>query len=74
MRRAEALRELRARERKLGITPDSDLDGYLKAAAVHGQSSSAVTLLVMRLLGLEVRPSQSCSLLQQLADAAYCEL
>ncbi|CAK0784035.1 hypothetical protein CVIRNUC_007238 [Coccomyxa viridis] len=50
----EALRELRARERKLGITPDSDLDGYLKAAAVHGQSSSAVTLLVMRLLGLEV--------------------
>ena len=54
---AEALRELRARERKLGITPDSDLDGYLKAAAVHGQSSSAVTLLVMRLLGLEARPT-----------------
>ena len=60
LRCAEALRELRARERKLGITPDSDLDGYLKAAAVHGQSSSAVTLLVMRLLGLEVRPSHPC--------------
>ena len=51
---AEALRELRAREKKLGITPDLDLDGYLKATAMHGQRSNTITLLVMRLLGLEV--------------------
>ncbi|CAK0759197.1 hypothetical protein CVIRNUC_002679 [Coccomyxa viridis] len=48
------LRELRARERKLGIQPDPDLDGYQKAAALHGQRSSPITLFIMRLLGLEV--------------------
>ena len=51
---AEGLRELRAREKKLGIQPDPDLDGYLKATAMHGQRSNTITLLVMRLLGLEV--------------------
>ena len=51
---AEGLRELRAREKKLGIQPDLDLDGYLKATAMHGQRSNTITLLVMRLLGLEV--------------------
>ena len=53
---AEGLRELRAREKKLGIQPDPDLDGYLKATAMHGQRSNTITLLVMRLLGLEVSP------------------
>lgn len=53
-RDAEGLRELRAREKKLGIQPDLDLDGYLKATAMHGQRSNTITLLVMRLLGLEV--------------------
>lgn len=51
---AEILRELRAREKKLGIQPDVNLDGYLKATAIHGQRSNTITLLVMRLLGLEV--------------------
>ena len=51
---ADDLRELRARERKLGIQPDPDLDGFQKAAALHGQRSSPITLFIMRLLGLEV--------------------
>ena len=50
---AEALRELRAREQKMGIRPDTDLDDFLKAISLKGQRSSLVTLLVMRLLGLE---------------------
>ena len=37
---------------------------------MHGQSSNAVTLLVMRLLGLEVRASHPCSVMQQPAEAA----
>ncbi len=49
------LREIRRRERELGIQPDADLDGYLKASALSGQRSNAGTLLIMRLLGLEVR-------------------
>ncbi|KAK9902782.1 hypothetical protein WJX75_005811 [Coccomyxa subellipsoidea] len=48
------LREIRRRERELGIQPDADLDGYLKASAMAGQRSNAGTLLIMRLLGLEV--------------------
>jgi len=51
---AEALRELRAREKEMGIRPDMDLDDFLKAISLKGQRSSLVTLLVMRLLGLEV--------------------
>ena len=54
---ADDLRELRARERKLGIQPDPDLDGFQKAAALHGQRSSPITLFIMRLLGLEVSDS-----------------
>jgi hypothetical protein len=53
---AAILREIRRRERELGIQPDADLDGYLKASAMAGQRSNAGTLLIMRLLGLEVRP------------------
>ena len=52
---AAMLREIRRRERELGIAPDADLDGYLKANAMAGQRSNAGTLLIMRLLGLEVR-------------------
>ncbi|EIE18006.1 putative pleiotropic drug resistance protein 3 [Coccomyxa subellipsoidea C-169] len=48
------LREIRRRERELRIQPDADLDGYLKASALSGQRSNAGTLLIMRLLGLEV--------------------
>lgn len=49
------LREIRRRERELGIQPDADLDGFMKASAMAGQRSNAGTLLIMRLLGLEVR-------------------
>ncbi len=63
----ENLRELRAREKKLGIQPDQDLDGYLKATAMHGQRSNLITLLVMRLLGLEVHDSQAFQLSCQLS-------
>ena len=58
---ADDLRELRARERKLGIQPDPDLDGFQKAAALHGQRSSPITLFIMRLLGLEVPDSIASS-------------
>ena len=59
---AAMLREIRRRERELGIQPDADLDGFMKASAMAGQRSNAGTLLIMRLLGLEVRPAQQGSL------------
>jgi DNA-binding SARP family transcriptional activator len=53
---AEYADVLRAREKELGIQPDADIDALLKASAVEGKRSNIVTDLMLRILGLEVRP------------------
>lgn len=48
------LEQLQAKEKEKNVTPDPTVDSYLKAIAVEGKRSNAVTQFVMRVLGLEV--------------------
>jgi ABC-type Na+ transport system ATPase subunit NatA len=52
--RYDMLSELERREREAGIKPEADIDIYLKATSVMGQSSNLVTDYVMRLMGLDI--------------------
>lgn len=54
---AEYLRQLREREKAAGIEGDPETDAYLKASALQGKRHSVVTEYMLRLLGLDVRPS-----------------
>ena len=54
---AEELQELRKREKEAGYTPDWELDAFMKAEIRKGKKESIVTDLVIKLLGLDVRPS-----------------
>ncbi|KAJ7546115.1 hypothetical protein O6H91_08G025200 [Diphasiastrum complanatum] len=51
--RYEMLMELSRREKLAGITPDPDLDIFMKATAVEGQQASMMTDYVLKLLGLD---------------------
>lgn len=53
---AEELEELRKREKEAGYTPDWELDAFMKAEIRKGKKESIVTDLVIKLLGLDVRP------------------
>ena len=55
------LRQLREVEAKMDIQPDPDVDAYLKASAVEGVRRSPVTQYMIRILGLEVCASKSCT-------------
>ena len=57
---AEELQELRKREKEAGYTPDWELDAFMKAEIRKGKKESIVTDLVIKLLGLDVRPLCSC--------------
>ena len=57
---AEELQELRNREKEAGYTPDWELDAFMKAEIRKGKKESIVTDLVIKLLGLDVRPLCSC--------------
>jgi hypothetical protein len=48
---------MREREKELGIEPDWELDAFMKASAARGKRRSIMTDYIMRILGLEVRPS-----------------
>ncbi|XP_021845699.1 ABC transporter G family member 39 isoform X2 [Spinacia oleracea] len=50
----EFLEELLRQEKQLGITPDFDVDVFMKAIAIPGQESSLVTDYVLKLLGLDI--------------------
>ncbi|CAM6091822.1 unnamed protein product [Calypogeia fissa] len=52
--RYDMVSELERREREAGIKPEADIDIYLKATSVMGQSSNLVTDYVMRLMGLDI--------------------
>ncbi|XP_025606422.1 pleiotropic drug resistance protein 1 [Arachis hypogaea] len=50
----EMLIELLRREKEAKIKPDTDVDAYMKAAALEGQQTSVVTDYILKILGLEV--------------------
>ncbi|KAM5564594.1 hypothetical protein ABKV19_018929 [Rosa sericea] len=52
--RYEMLVELLRREKAANIMPDSDLDVYMKAAALKGQETTVITDYILKVLGLEV--------------------
>ncbi|KAG0452253.1 hypothetical protein HPP92_025802 [Vanilla planifolia] len=52
--RYELLSELTRRERDAGIKPDPEIDAFMKAVSVGGQTSSLATDYIMKVLGLDV--------------------
>ncbi|KAI3695946.1 hypothetical protein L1987_78952 [Smallanthus sonchifolius] len=52
--RYDLLVELQGRERVAGITPDPDIDAFMKATSITGQESSLVTDYVLKILGLDI--------------------
>ncbi|XP_010273226.1 PREDICTED: pleiotropic drug resistance protein 1-like [Nelumbo nucifera] len=52
--RNDVLSELARREKKQSIKPDSDIDFFMKAAAVEGQRSNIMTDYTLKLLGLDI--------------------
>ncbi|KAG6516766.1 pleiotropic drug resistance protein 2-like [Zingiber officinale] len=52
--RYEMLSELSRRERDAGIKPDPEIDAFMKAAAMEGQSTSVSTDYVLKVLGLDI--------------------
>ncbi|KAH9617721.1 hypothetical protein KSS87_018667, partial [Heliosperma pusillum] len=49
----DMLVELMRREKQAGVIPDTDVDTYLKAAALEGQEISIVTEYILKILGLD---------------------
>ncbi|KAG0452467.1 hypothetical protein HPP92_025131 [Vanilla planifolia] len=52
--RYELLSELTRRERDAGIKPDPEIDAFMKAVSVGGQTSSLATDYIMKVLGLDI--------------------
>eukprot|EP00897_Mesotaenium_endlicherianum_P002106 jgi/Mesen1/1923/ME000145S01008 len=52
--RHDLIKELEQRERAAGITPDPNLDAFLKAASLEGRKHSVVTDYITKVLGLDV--------------------
>ncbi|KAK7378528.1 hypothetical protein VNO80_03971 [Phaseolus coccineus] len=50
----DLLREVSRREKEANITPDHDIDVYMKAVATEGQKANFITDYILRILGLEV--------------------
>lgn len=51
---ADELEELLKREKEMGITPDPDLDAFMKAEVRTGKRESIVTDLIIKMLGRDV--------------------
>ncbi|XP_062206068.1 ABC transporter G family member 41-like isoform X2 [Phragmites australis] len=52
--RAEIMKELIRREKEAGITPDPDIDMYMKATSVEGLERSMQTDYIMKIMGLDI--------------------
>ena len=50
----DELEELLKREKEMGITPDPELDAYMRAEIRTGNRESIVTDLIIKMLGLDV--------------------
>ena len=51
---ADELEELLRREKEAGVTPDPELDAFMRAEVRTGKQESIVTDLVIKMLGLDV--------------------
>lgn len=63
---ADELEELLKREKEMGITPDPQLDAFMKAEIRTGKRESIVTDLIIKMLGLDVsvHTSVTCAALR----------
>uniref|UniRef100_A0ACD5YHJ1 Uncharacterized protein n=1 Tax=Avena sativa TaxID=4498 RepID=A0ACD5YHJ1_AVESA len=52
--RAEIMKEVIRREKEAGITPDPDMDTYMKAISVEGLERSMQTDYIMKIMGLDI--------------------
>ncbi|XP_066163899.1 ABC transporter G family member 41 isoform X2 [Oryza sativa Japonica Group] len=52
--RAEIMKEVIRREKEAGITPDPDIDTYMKAISVEGLERSMQTDYIMKIMGLDI--------------------
>ncbi|DBA84895.1 TPA: transcription factor [Trebouxia sp. C0004] len=52
--KADELEELLKREKEMGITPDPELDAYMRAEIRTGNQESIITDLIIKMLGLDV--------------------
>ncbi|KAJ1273641.1 hypothetical protein BS78_05G000200 [Paspalum vaginatum] len=52
--RAEIMKEVIRREKEAGITPDPDVDTYMKAISVEGLERSVQTDYIMKIMGLDI--------------------
>ncbi|RZC82270.1 hypothetical protein C5167_045059 [Papaver somniferum] len=52
--RYDTLAKLSRLEKEAGITPDPEIDAFMKAIAIEGQESSMVTDCVIKILGLDI--------------------
>ncbi|KAJ1403026.1 P-loop containing nucleoside triphosphate hydrolase [Sesbania bispinosa] len=52
--RADIVAEVTRREKEEGIIPDPDIDTYMKAISVEGQSENLQTEYVVKILGLDI--------------------
>ncbi|KAL6905801.1 hypothetical protein ACP4OV_003402 [Aristida adscensionis] len=52
--RAEIIREVIRREKEAGITPDPEIDMFMKAVSVEGLERSMQTDYIMKIMGLDI--------------------
>ncbi|KAK7291743.1 hypothetical protein RIF29_07126 [Crotalaria pallida] len=52
--RADIVAEITRKEKEAGIIPDPDIDTYMKAISVEGQSENLQTEYVLKILGLDM--------------------
>ncbi|KAJ1696028.1 hypothetical protein LUZ63_012726 [Rhynchospora breviuscula] len=52
--RAEIMKEVIRREKEQGITPDPDVDAYMKAISLEGLERSLQTDYIMKIMGLDI--------------------
>nr|XP_017241624.1 PREDICTED: pleiotropic drug resistance protein 3-like isoform X1 [Daucus carota subsp. sativus] len=52
--RAELMVEVSRREKEAGVFPDPDIDTYMKAISVEGQSATLQTDYILKILGLDI--------------------
>ena len=58
---SDELEELLKREKEMGITPDPELDAFMRAEIRTGKRESIVTDLIIKVLGLDVRACTAIS-------------
>ncbi|TVU26714.1 hypothetical protein EJB05_29273, partial [Eragrostis curvula] len=81
--RAEIMKEVIRREKEAGITPDPDIDTYMKAISMEGLERSIQTDYILKIMGLDIcadimvgdamRRGISGGEKKRLTTASYCQ-